>query len=522
MKLESYIEGRWQAGTGAGRPLVDPVNGELLGHVDSTGIDGAAALAYAREVGGPALRALTFAERGQVIRAVADTLGAKRESYLEIARRNSGNTPVDASIDIDGGIATLKVYARYGKELGDAREILEPDSVQLAKEDVFRAAHMWTTRPGAALHINAFNFPSWGLWEKVSVSLLAGVPAVAKPASATAWLSNQMVRDVVEAGVLPEGALSLVCGSGDGLLEGLGAFDALAFTGSANTALTLRRNPHILVAAPRFNVEADSINSTILGPDAKAGDAVFDLLVREVTSAVTIKAGQMCTNIRRILVPQTRLKDLGEALSNKFDNIPIGDPAVDGVRMGPLVSKSQQKSAFDGIEELKVDARVVTGGGLPERVSGGDLDKGCFIAPTLLECTDPDGARAVHEVEVFGPVATLVPYRDKAHAIALANRGGGSLAVSLFSNDQDFAAEMAVGIAPYHGRLMVVDESVGKNHTGHQMALAHCVHGGPGRAGDGEELGGLRGMRLYMQRSAVQGSPALLDRLRQHGASGCL
>ncbi|HXK53614.1 MAG TPA: 3,4-dehydroadipyl-CoA semialdehyde dehydrogenase [Hyphomicrobiales bacterium] len=522
MKLESYVEGRWHAGSGAGRPFADPVNGELLGHVDGTGIDGAAALAYARDVGGPALRALTFAERGALIRAIADTLGANRDAYMEIARRNSGNTAFDASVDIDGAIATLKVYARYGKELGDTHSIMEQGTVQLAKEDVFRAGHIWTTRPGAGLHINAFNFPAWGVWEKIAVSLLAGVPALSKPASATAWLSCQMVRDVVEAGVLPNGAISLVCGNGDGLLEGLTAFDGLAFTGSAATAHTLRRHPNILIAAPRFNVEADSVNGTILGPDARPGDAVFDLLVRELVSAFSVKAGQMCTNIRRIMVPAERLKDVREAVAAKLDNIVIGDPAVEGVRMGPLVSKSQQKSAFDGLERLKSDARVITGGGLPERIQGGDLDKGCFVAPTLLECGDPDGARAVHEIEVFGPVATLIPYRDQAHAIALANRGGGSLAISLFSNDADFAAQTAVGIAPSHGRLMVVDESVGKNHTGHQYALAHCVHGGPGRAGDGEELGGLRGLRFYMQRSAVQGSPALLERLAGNAAPACL
>lgn len=513
MKLESYVEGRWRQGTAEGRPLVDPVNGEVLGYVDSTGIDGVAALAHARTVGSPALRALTFAERGALLRAIADTLSANRAAYGEIARRNSGNTAFDAAVDIDGGIATLKVYARYGQQLGDARILVEPGSVQLAKEDVFRARHVWTTLPGAALHINAFNFPCWGLWEKVSVAFLAGVPAVAKPASATAWLAHQMVRDVVDAGILPKGALSLVCGSGEGLLDGLRANDALSFTGSADTALTLRSHRNVLAAAPRINIEADSINSTILGPDAKPGAPAFDLLVREVMNGFTIKAGQMCTNIRRIIVPAGQLGAVRDALAEKIAKVKVGDPADESVRMGPLVSKGQQRAAFEGIAALKAEARLVAGGGVPDALAGGDPEKGAFLAPTLLECADPDGAKAVHEVEVFGPAATLIPYRDAGHAAKLANRGGGSLAISLFSDDADFTASTVAAIAPAHGRIMTVDQTVGKNHTGHQMALAHCVHGGPGRAGGGEELGGLRGLRFYMQRSAVQGSPALIDRL---------
>lgn len=522
MKLESYVAGRWQAGRAEGRPLVDPVNGELLGHVDATGIDGDAALDYARRVGGPALRAMTFAERGALLRAIADALTARRADYDEIARRNSGNTAFDAAVDIDGGIGTLKVYARYGKELGDARMLAEAGTIPLAKDDVFAAAHYWTTLPGAALHINAFNFPSWGLWEKAAVALLAGVPVVAKPASATAWLSHQMMRDVVDAGVLPDGALSLVCGSGEGLLDGLKPFDALAFTGSADTALTLRSNANVLAAAPRINIEADSINATILGPDAAPGETAFELMVREVTTAFAVKAGQMCTNIRRIMVPAGRLDAVREAIAGKAGKIVVGDPADEAVRMGPLVSRSQQSAAFAGLQQLTRDARVVFGGGVPGELAGGDADKGAFFAPTLLECADPDAARAVHEIEVFGPVATLIPYRDAGHAAELACRGGGSLAISVFSNDPAFAATTAAAVAPAHGRIMLVDETVGKNHTGHQYAIAHCVHGGPGRAGGGEELGGLRGLRFYMQRSAVQGAPALLKMLKDRSSEAAL
>jgi 3,4-dehydroadipyl-CoA semialdehyde dehydrogenase len=522
MKLESYVEGAWRKGSGVGRDFIDPTSGAVLGQVDATGIDAEAALSYARKTGGASLAALTFAERGGLLRGIADCLTANREAYVEIARKNSGNTALDAAIDIDGAIGTLKVYARYAKGLGEARSILEPDSEQLAREDVFRAQHIWTTRPGVALHINAFNFPSWGLWEKVAVALLAGVPSVAKPASATAWLSHQMVRDVVAAGLLPEGALSLVCGTGEELLEALRPFDHLAFTGSSDTALSLRAHPRAMSAAPRITIEADSVNATLLGPEAKPGDAVFDLLVREVAKALMVKAGQLCTNIRRVLVAAETLPALQEAIAAKLAGTVIGDPADEAVRMGPLVNKRQQAAALSGLNQLAGETDVVCGGDLPEKLQGGSRDKGCFLAPTLLSCADPDAAKAVFETEVFGPAATLIPYRDEAHALALVQRSGGSLVASLFSNDAAFAKRAALALAPYHGRLLVVDETVGKNHTGHAIVVPQCVHGGPGRAGNGEELGGLRGLSFYMQRSAIQGSPALLQALEAESASASL
>ena len=522
MKLESYVEGAWRKGSGVGRDFVDPTTGEVLGQVDATGIDAAAAMAYARGVGGPALQALTFEERGGLLRAIADCLTANREAYAEIARRNSGNTAVDAAIDIDGAIGTLKVYARYAKGLGAARSVLEPGREQLAREEVFFAQHLWTTRPGVALHINAFNFPAWGLWEKAAVALLAGVPAVAKPASATAWLSHQMVRDVVAAAILPEGALSLVCGTGEELLEALEPFDHLAFTGSSDTAQSLRKHPRVMSAAPRITIEADSVNATLLGPDAKPGDPLFDLLVRETVKALTVKAGQLCTNIRRVLVPAETLSAVQEAVAAKLAGIEVGDPANESVRMGPLINKRQQHAALSGLNQLSGETDVVSGGDLPEALNGGDRDKGAFLAPTLLSCADPDGASAVFDTEVFGPAATLIPYRDEAHALELVRRSGGSLVASLFTADAELARRMALGLAPYHGRVLVVDETVGRNHTGHSIVMPQCVHGGPGRAGTGEELGGLRGLSFYMQRSAIQGSPGLLEALAADSASVCL
>lgn len=514
MRLESYLNGRWQAGQGEGRAFVDPTKAEALGTVDASGLDIQAGVAHAREAGGPALRALTFGERAALLKKVADILAANRARYAEIALRNCGNTANDAAIDIDGGIGTLKVYARLGEKLGAARMLVEPGSEQLAKENVFRAAHIWTTRPGVALHINAFNFPSWGLWEKFAVAILAGAPVIAKPASPTAWLSHDMVRDVIAADILPVGALSLVCGAGEGLIETAEPMDAIAFTGSSHTAAQLRRHPRVLEGSPRLNVEADSVNATILGPDVAAGHPVDELFRREVVKALSVKAGQMCTNIRRILVPRARAGEVAEAIAAELAKLVVGNPAVSDVRLGPLVHAQARDEAVEKIGALAREAKVVCGGGIPEEARDADPRKGAFVAPTLLAASDADAARALHEIEVFGPVATVMAYRDLDHAIELAMAAGGSLAASLFSDDHHVERRVIAGVAPAHGRVMAVDSTVGKAHTGHAIVMPQCVHGGPGRAGGGEELGGLRGLRLYMQRSAVQGSPALLDGLR--------
>jgi len=522
MKLQSYVGGRWVEGSGEGRAFIDPTTGAELGRVDATGVDGAAALAFARETGGPALAALSFAERGALLKAVADVLVANREAYGEIARTNSGNTVRDAAIDIDGGIGTLKFYARLAQSLGDGKTIVEPGQDTLAKGGNFAARHIWTTRPGAAMQINAFNFPSWGLWEKVATAIVAGVPCVAKPASATAWLSYQMVADVIAAKVLPEGALSIVCGGGKDLVGALTAFDSLAFTGSAATGEMLRSDPAVLAAAPRVNIEADSINATILGPDAAPGTAVFDLAVREVVNALSVKAGQLCTNIRRVLVPAEHAGAFADAVSAKVSSFAVGDPADESVRVGPLVDLEQRRAALEGIEALQQEADVVCGGGIPDGVVGADAKAGAFLAPTLLSCADPAGAKAVHEIEVFGPCATVMPYGSIDDAVGLAARGGGSLALSVFSSDGAVAKAATVGVAPFHGRVMVVDEEVGRDHTGHPIVMPMCVHGGPGRAGGGEELGSLRGLRMHMQRTAVQGSPTLLSALADDAAEAAL
>lgn len=522
MKLESYVGGKWLVGNGHGRPFHNPVTGEVLGYVDASGIDISAALDHTRSVGLRALGELSFVERGAILNAISDILTANREKYGEIARLNSGNTAFDAAIDIDGGIGVLKVYARLGQNLGAAKRIAELGRDQLARDPVFFSRHFWSTRPGVAVQVNAFNFPSWGMWEKIAVALLAGVPSVTKPASATAWLSAEMMRDVVAASVVPDGVLSLICGQGEGLISAVTPMDSLAFTGSANTAQSLRANESVLRNGPRVTIEADSVNATVVGPDAREGTVIFDLAVREVVKALTVKAGQLCTNIRRVLVQEAILPALETAVAARLNEISIGDPVDKAVRMGPLINCTQRDAALAGITALSAEAKLIAGGAKPHGFSNADWSRGAFVAPTLLRCADPSGSSAVHEIEVFGPCVTLMPYRSIPEAVMLAARAGGSLTASLFTNDIAVAVDVATGLAPWHGRVLVVDETVGKNHTGHAIVMPQCVHGGPGRAGGGEELGGLRGLRLHMQRSAVQGSPELLSALAREAAEAAL
>ncbi|WP_372602698.1 3,4-dehydroadipyl-CoA semialdehyde dehydrogenase [Actibacterium sp.] len=508
MKLESYLSGQWVAGSGAGRPLVNPVTGAEIARADASGLDLAGGIAFARDTGGAALGALTFAERGELLKAVADVLIANRDAYVRIARENSGNTASDASVDIDGGIVTLKTYARLAKSLGNARSLIEPGQDQLARDPVFFSRHVWTSRPGVAVQVNAFNFPSWGMWEKVAVALLAGAPSLAKPATATSLLSYQMVRDVIAAGVLPAGALSLICGGGEGLVDALGPMDSIAFTGSADTGAMFRQALAGRAAAPRLTVEADSVNATILGPDVTPDSPVFDLALREAAKALTIKAGQLCTNIRRILVPAALAPAFAEALGAKVSALAVGDPADEATRVGPLINVAQRDTALENIARLGAEARTVATASLPDVAPNSG-----FVAPQLLLCDDPTAARAVHEIEVFGPCATILPYADLDQAVQLGAAGEGSLALSLFSDDRAVQAGVVAGLAPWHGRILMVDAEVGRNHTGHSIVMPQCAHGGPGRAGGGEELGGARGLRFHMQRTAIQGGPSALAAL---------
>lgn len=517
MKLASYVGGDWAEGAGEGVALTDPVLGDELARASSEGIDIGAAMDHGRKTGGPALRRLSFAERAGLLKGIAETLSANRDKYFDTALANSGNTKIDAAIDIDGGIGTIKFFARLGEALGDKHNLRDGGFERLARDEAFQAMHVSVPIAGVAVHINAFNFPSWGLWEKAAVALLAGVPVLAKPATATALLSYQMVQDVIAAGVLPAGALSLICGSARGLADHVTGADAIAFTGSAETAHALRAHANVIASAVRFNVEADSLNASILGPDASAGSAEFDLFVREVAREMTQKAGQKCTAIRRALVPRGAIDDVTGALEARLARTVTGNPRDETVTMGPIVNKTQQVAVLDAIGRLKQEAKAITGDGDFKPV-GADPEISSFVPPTLLRCDDPKAGRAVHEVEAFGPVSTLLPYDDAEEAFDLAGRGGGSLAASVFTGDRAFAADAALGLGADHGRVLVVDESIGKSQTGHGIVMPMCVHGGPGRAGGGEELGGLRGLRFYHQRLAVQGRGDWLQALADGAA----
>ena len=516
MKLESFVCGRWSAGQGAGRPLVNATTGAVIATADATGIDITAAVDFARRRG-KALGQLSFAQRGALLKSIAEVLQANRDAYNGIARENSGNTKLDASVDIDGAIGTLRYYSRLVAGLGDARAILEVGKDQLGRDPAFIARHIWSTRPGVAVHVNAFNFPAWGLWEKVAVAILAGVPSVAKPATATALLSQAMVKNVIEAGALPEGALSLIVGPVDGLARRLGAMDALAVTGSAQTAALLRREVAECPEPPRLTIEADSINATLLGPDVAPGSPLWELCLAEARKALMVKAGQLCTNIRRIMAPRAHAGKFAEALGALASALTVGDPADAATQVGPLINRAQRDEANKHIEALSAEARVVARAKLPDA----SAESG-FVAPVLLHCDKPAEARLIHEVEVFGPCATILAYDSLAQATEMVARARGSLAASLFSSDTSVQDEVIGQLAPWHGRVLIVDESVGKAHTGHAIVMPQCVHGGPGRAGGGEELGGLRGLRLYMQRTALQASTAVSDRLEKSCATAQL
>ena len=446
-------------------------------------------------------------------------LSANRAAYQKIALENSGSTEADAAIDIDGSIYTLKYYARAAAALGEARYLRDGEALSLSKDGVFQAAHLLLPLRGVAVLINAFNFPAWGLWEKAAPALLSGMPVLVKPATATALLTWQMVRDVTAANVLPPGALSLICGSARNLADHLTFEDVLSFTGSADTAATLRSHPAIIRNSTRLNIEADSLNLAMLGPDATADSAETALFVQEVMREMTIKAGQKCTAIRRVLVPKALVPHVTDALAAQLSNIVVGNPRNATVRMGPLVSKAQQRSVLEGIAQLQRENTLVTGNPAAFKPVDADAEVAAFVPPTLLLSNVTDQPSLVHDIEVFGPVATIIPYADEADAFALALRGQGSLVASVFTADNDFSQRAALELAASNGRVLIVDSSIGKTQTGHGNAMPMCLHGGPGRAGGGEELGGLRAMNLYHRRCAIQGNAARVAALRDAAAA---
>jgi oxepin-CoA hydrolase/3-oxo-5,6-dehydrosuberyl-CoA semialdehyde dehydrogenase len=509
-RLQNFALGDWVSGGGKATDLFHAVNGEKVAEASSAGLDFKAMAEYARNVGGPALRTMTFHQRALMLKAMAKYLMDRRDPFYAISAA-TGATKADSWIDIEGGIGTFFAYSsRARRELPNEPYYVDGPMEGLSKGGTFVGRHICVPLEGVAVHINAFNFPCWGMLEKLAPTFLAGVPAIVKPATVTSYLTEAMVRAMIESNILPAGALQLICGSAGDLLSHLGGQDAVAFTGSAATARLLKENRAIVANSVRFNAEADSLNCSILGPDAAPGIEEFDLFVKEVVREMTVKAGQKCTAIRRTIVPAAMTEDVIKALRKRLESVTIGDPAAEGVRMGPLASKGQVRDVRDNAAKLLAAGELVYGHLDDFDVVGADRLKGAFFPTMLFSCSEPFRHSEPHEVEAFGPVNTVMPYATVEEAVALAKLGRGSLCGSLFTADPKVAREVVLGVAPYHGRIMVLDRTSAKESTGHGSPLPNLVHGGPGRAGGGEEMGGVRGILHYMQRTALQGSPTAL------------
>jgi oxepin-CoA hydrolase/3-oxo-5,6-dehydrosuberyl-CoA semialdehyde dehydrogenase len=515
--LESYAAGSWFRASAEGEPLLDATTGEVVARLSSDGLDLRAMVGHARHVGGPAIRGLTFHERAQLIKELAKHLNADKDFLYELSLR-TGATRSDSAVDIDGGFGTMFSYAGKGvRELPNDTVVLDGGLERLGREGTFLGQHIHTSRPGVAVQINAFNFPVWGMLEKLAPAFLAGLPSIVKPASQTAYLTEAVVRRIVESGILPEGALQLLSGSPRGLLDELGEQDSVAFTGSAHTAGILRNHPNVQHGGVRLGVEADSLNCSILGPDVTAGHPEFDLFVRGIVTEMTVKAGQKCTAIRRAIVPEPIADAVTEAIAARLAKITVGNPADESVRMGPLASLGQRQDVRKAIEALRNAADVVFGD-RPADLIDADPERGAFVSPVLLRARP--GAAEPHDIEPFGPVSTLLTYRTVSEAVELAARGKGSLVGSLVTNDPGVARRIVLGTAPWHGRILVLNRDDAAESTGHGSPLPMLVHGGPGRAGGGEELGGVRSVLHHMQRTAVQASPDMLTAVTGRWTTG--
>lgn len=522
LNVASFAEGRRHAApqNDTTRVIRHAVTGEPFAQVSSDGLDFAAMLDYGRRVGNPALRKLSFHERARMLKVLAIHLGQHKDLFYELSLA-SGATRRDAWFDIDGGFGTLFAYSSKGRrELPDESFLLDGNLEPLSKSGSFAGHHICVPLEGVAIHINAFNFPCWGMLEKLAPTFLAGMPAIVKPATVTSYIAEAVVRAIIESGILPDGALQLISGGTGDLLDLVDGQDVVTFTGSAATGTRLKRGEAVATHGTRFNLEADSLNFSMLGPDAEPGSPTFDLFVKEVAKEMTIKAGQRCTAIRRTLVPSGRVDAVVEALRARLSGVVIGDPADENVRMGPLVDLDQREEVLANLERLAASADIVVGGGRSTSLVGADYEAGAFVEPTLLVCGNPSGADAVHDIEAFGPVNTIMPYDSVAEAIALAKLGRGSLVGSLVTESDDTAREVVLGVASHHGRLLLLNSESAVESTGHGSPMPHLVHGGPGRAGGGEELGGIRGVKHYMQRTALQGSPTTLTRVTSQWMPG--
>jgi oxepin-CoA hydrolase/3-oxo-5,6-dehydrosuberyl-CoA semialdehyde dehydrogenase len=512
MKLKNYALGQWIEGEGNGQEIFHAVTGDKIFTASSNGLDFKAMMDYGRE-SGATLRKMTFHERARMIKAMALYLSEKKAMFYALSAA-TGATKADSWIDIDGGIGNLFVYASKGRrELPDEPFLIDGNVEHLSKGGTFVGHHICVPLEGVAIHINAFNFPVWGMLEKIAVNLLAGVPCIVKPATATCFLTELVVQEMVKSNIFPTGALQLICGSAGDILDYVTCQDVVTFTGSASTGKMLKRHEAILENSVRFNMEADSLNCSILGLDASPETAEFALFIKEVTREITVKSGQKCTAIRRIIVPKKYADAVVKAVSERLKTTVIGDPSVEGVRMGPLVNKGQVSDVVDKVKTLLSENELVFGSFDSYDVKGADKEKGSFMSPMLMYCDKPFSKLLVHEVEAFGPCSTIMPYNTVEEAATLSKMGKGSLCSSVFTADHGFAREIVMNTAAMHGRILIINEKSAPESTGHGSPMPHLVHGGPGRAGGGEEMGGIRGVHHYMQRTAIQGSPTTITKI---------
>ena len=518
-KLENYIGGNWITGDGDGQVLYDAVNGEAIAAATTKGLDFKAALDYGRTVGNRALRKMTFHERGRMIKALALHLMEQKEKFYPVSYR-SGATRADSWIDIEGGIGNLFSNASLRRKFPDLPYCTDGDPIGLGKAGTFMGHHLLVPKEGVAVHINAYNFPVWGMLEKCAVNWLAGVPAIVKPATITSYLTEAVVKEIIASGILPEGALQLLCGSAGDLLEHVSFQDVVTFTGSKTTGLMLKSSRRILEESVPFNMEADSLNAMVLGEDVRPGSPEWDLFVKEVRKEITVKAGQKCTAVRRILVPQAVLEDMQIALGKALSQTTIGNPLNEKVRMGALAGHGQRDEVLGNVQKLLASSQIVYGSLDSVEVIDADARKGAFLSPILLLNDNPFQSEAVHEVECFGPVSTLMPYNHLDDAVDLVKKGKGSLCCTIVTADNRQATDFVVGAATHHGRILVLNSECARESTGHGSPLPMLVHGGPGRAGGGEEMGGVRGVKHYMQRVAIQGSPSSISAITQSYQAG--
>ena len=511
-QLKNYAEGKWVAGTKTGETLHNAITGAAIYTASSDGLDFGAMMQYARKVGGPALRKLTFQQRGLMLKALAMHLMERKEYFYTISA-HTGATRVDSWVDIEGGIGNLFANASLRRQFPDERFYVDGDTAKLSKNNTFIGQHIMVPREGVAIHINAFNFPVWGMLEKIAVNLMAGVPAIVKPATLTSYLTEAVFEEIIKSEIFPAGSLQLICGSARGILDNIETEDVVTFTGSASTGRMLKSHPRILSESVPFNMEADSLNCCILGPDVHPGSAEFDIFIKEVVREVTTKAGQKCTAIRRIIVPADRVEDVQIALGKRLQTTTIGDPSIKEVLMGPLAGIGQRNEVREKVQQLAKSQTIVIGDMEHFEVLGADKEKGAFLPPLIFLNTDPFKNTDCHNIEAFGPVSTIIPYANLDEAIELARMGKGSLVASVITADDDIAKEIVLGAASMHGRILILNADCAKESTGHGSPMPLLVHGGPGRAGGGEEMGGKRGILHYLQRTAIQGSPTTLTRI---------